>query len=213
MSLLGFEVALDPADDTVGRDLLVDNPEPRTHYFACYYDRRCFGSIDASRKLVILPESQQAFAFDRKSDPREERPVPLEPNDPAIERLRQRLRNGAPILHAPYLAPFATDNGWVCPEHKLCSHPKTPEGLFFKPTSNDGCMVHVSKYSVPKQGKFDLVLKLKNVCNGKAECVLSTDADLTERMLSLKSGEEQTVEMVKGAPTDRFEPRIRCRFE
>jgi hypothetical protein len=95
----------------------------------------------------------------------------------------------------------------------VSQHPQLRQGLFFKPTSNDGCMVHVSKYSVPKQGKFDLVLKLKNVCNGKAECVLSTDADLTERMLSLKSGEEQTVEMVKGAPTDRFEPRIRCRFE
>jgi arylsulfatase A-like enzyme len=108
-----------------------DGPRP----FGCWFDGKCRGYVDGGVKVVMVPESDQSFAFDLATDPGERKPRPLGRREQGVLG-----RIGAIIdQHRTDTWPFELGQldifaPWRCPTGRPCRHPRSPPGgMFHRP--------------------------------------------------------------------------------
>jgi len=106
---------------TIARDVAVAPPD-RVLPFGCFFDMNCRGFVQGTDKVVYIPETAQAFAFDLAKDPGEENPGPVP------ERLEKTLDTVQDIVDAqrapqdtPRPRPEVTRYPrWLCKAHNVC---------------------------------------------------------------------------------------------
>jgi len=104
-------------------------------WFGCYYDDACAGYVLGDEKVVVLPRSDEAIAFDLKADPDELSPKPLSARArehlPELEAVLAASRADVRVLGVAHgaVTRFAL---WECPADQVCRN-STWQGGFFEP--------------------------------------------------------------------------------
>jgi phosphoglycerol transferase MdoB-like AlkP superfamily enzyme len=119
------------ADTLPGQSYLNLDPPSSPKIFSCWFDRKCRGFVEGSRKVVYVPERDEAFAFDLAVDSGEKAPLPLSVQDRrTLETVNERitaLQTRTLPLVGRELSAFGA---WRCRSGEPCLHPTSPAGGF-----------------------------------------------------------------------------------
>lgn len=119
------------ADTLPGQSYLNVDPPPSPKIFSCWFDRKCRGFVEGSRKVVYVPERDEAFAFDLAVDSGEKTPLPVSVQDRrTLEAVNERV-TGFQTRTLPLVGrELSAFGAWRCPSGESCRHPASPAGGF-----------------------------------------------------------------------------------
>jgi arylsulfatase A-like enzyme len=130
LELIGHN-ALPDTTPLEGRSLLDPRRPPRPHFFACYFDGYCYGSVEQGTKYVVFPSEGRGGVFDLNQDPQEHQPRNLLAADSETMERIQKLVSNVVREHGSWGLPEVQIGGWICGRNAHCSHPKAPPGGMF----------------------------------------------------------------------------------
>jgi hypothetical protein len=116
-------------DALPGQSYLNGDPPPSPKIFGCWFDRKCRGFVEGSRKVVYVPERDEAFTFDLAVDSGEKAPLPLSVHDRrTLEAVNERI-TGLQSATLPLVgSELSAFGAWRCPLGESCLHPASPAG-------------------------------------------------------------------------------------
>jgi hypothetical protein len=116
-------------DALPGQSYLNGDPPPSPKIFGCWFDRKCRGFVEGSRKVVYVPERDEAFTFDLAVDSGEKAPLPLSVHDRrTLEAVNERI-TGLQSTTLPLVgSELSAFGAWRCPLGESCLHPASPAG-------------------------------------------------------------------------------------
>ena len=120
------------ATDTLpGQSYLNADPPSSPKIFSCWFDRKCRGFVEGSRKVVYVPERDEAFTFDLTVDAGEKAPLPLSVQDrQTLDAVNERIA-GLQTTTLPLVGrELSVFGAWRCPSGESCLHPASPAGGF-----------------------------------------------------------------------------------
>ena len=117
------------ADALPGQSYLNGDPPASPKLFGCWFDRKCRGFVEGSRKVVYVPERDEAFTFDLAVDSGEKAPLQLSVQDQrTLEAVNERIA-GLQSRTLPLVGgELSAFGAWHCPLGESCLHPASPAG-------------------------------------------------------------------------------------
>ena len=118
-------------DALPGQSYLNGDPPSSPKLFGCWFERKCRGFVEGNRKVVYIPERDEAFTFDLTADAGEKVPLPLSVQDRrTLEAVNQRI-TGLQSRTLPLVRGELSGFGaWRCLLGESCLHPASPAGGF-----------------------------------------------------------------------------------
>ena len=112
-----------------GQSYLNGDPPRSPKIFGCWFDRKCRGFVEAGRKVVYVPERDEAFTFDLAVDSGEKAPLPLSVQDRrTLETVNKRIA-GLQSTTLPLVgSELSAFGAWRCLLGESCLHPASPAG-------------------------------------------------------------------------------------
>jgi len=118
-------------DALPGRSHLNGDPPPSPKIFSCWFDRKCRGFVDGSRKVVYRPERNEAFTFDLAVDSWEKAPLALSAQDrQTLDAVNERITGLQSRTRPLVQGELSGFGAWRCLSGESCLHPASPAGGF-----------------------------------------------------------------------------------
>ncbi|MCB9701636.1 MAG: sulfatase-like hydrolase/transferase [Myxococcales bacterium] len=126
LALLGIPVDEKAKDSVNGFNLIADDfPGDKPRYFTCWFEQRCAGFVVGDRKVIVEPQTDEAWYYDLLRDPEESNPLAL------TRELEAELRNHERELARYRARKWDVKWGevayplWLCAKgSSICKHPK-----------------------------------------------------------------------------------------
>lgn len=120
LDLVHVELTADVLALTPGRSVLRPLGD-RVLPFGCFYESKCLGYVHGTTKVVYVPQTDQAFAFNLATDPEERAPLPLDREQRAtlddVKASMRALRTNHWIM---LRAPLDRYAGYTCANERTC---------------------------------------------------------------------------------------------